>query len=69
MNAMQKATYGEWLASLIGACLVAAAIGIYLPKIFLSIASWALIAGGLLHTWGMVRIHRRIREDKSKWTR
>ncbi len=59
MNAMRKATYGEWLGSLIGACLVAVAIGIYLPKTFLYVAPWALIVGGLLHTWGMIRIHQR----------
>ena len=57
MNRIQQEKYGEWLASIIGAGLVAGAIGAMLPKQSSQVIAAVLIGGALLHFWGMTRIH------------
>ena len=64
MNRIQEAKYGEWLASILGACLVAGAIGAMLPKQSNFLVASVLTAGSLLHLWGMIRIHIRNQELK-----
>ncbi|HEU5187381.1 MAG TPA: hypothetical protein VFT87_02655 [Candidatus Saccharimonadales bacterium] len=56
---LTSAKYGEWQASLWGACLVAFALGAFLGA-YLGVLVWAiLIAGILLHVWGMTKIYNR----------
>jgi hypothetical protein len=51
--------YSEWLASLLGACLIAPALGAWLHDV-IDAAIWVvLIAGVALHSWGMYAGYRR----------
>jgi hypothetical protein len=51
--------YSEWLASLLGACLIALALGAWLHNV-IDAAIWVvLIAGVALHSWGMYASYRR----------
>jgi hypothetical protein len=51
--------YSEWLASLIGACLIAVSLGVWLHEILDSLAWLILILGVALHSWGMFVTYRR----------
>jgi len=54
---MKGDRYLDWLASLTGACLIAVALGLLFP-VLRPAAPYHLIAGALLHGWGMYRICR-----------
>ena len=56
---LTQAKYGEWLASLFGACLVAIALGVWLNEAFGSLAWAILIVGVALHSWGMYATYQR----------
>jgi uncharacterized membrane protein HdeD (DUF308 family) len=54
-----KAKYGEWQASLFGACGIALGLGVLLAPY---LHSWALLfitVGVIMHGWGMYQIHQR----------
>ncbi len=54
-----SAKYGEWQASLFGACFVAFGLGVLLNSF---IGSWAwliIVLGVLLHSWGMTKTYSR----------
>lgn len=53
-----ETTYGVWLASLLGACGIALALGLLLPQLKPG-APYLLIAGALFHGWGMYRMHAK----------
>ena len=54
------AKYGEWQASLWGACFIAFALGVLLHKYFDGILPWVIILVGVgLHAWGMQRTNKR----------
>lgn len=54
------AKYGEWQASLWGACFIAFGLGVLLNQIFDGIWVWLIIiAGAALHAWGMQRTNKR----------
>ena len=58
---MFSAKYGDYLASLFGASIVAFGLGVLLADYF-SDAVWLLIiAGTVLHGWGMYGTHVRNR--------
>jgi hypothetical protein len=60
-DGLYQARYVEFLADLIGACLISLAVGAWFAS---SLSSWApllLVLGVPLHSWGMFRIHRRNR--------
>ncbi|MBL8030265.1 MAG: hypothetical protein JNN11_03385 [Candidatus Doudnabacteria bacterium] len=54
-----KAKYGEWQASLFGACGIALGVGILLAPYIHSWALWLVIIGAVLHAWGMYRIRNQ----------
>ena len=56
---LTQAKYGEWLASLFGACLVAFALGVWLHEVFDSLAWAILLVGVALHSWGMYATYQR----------
>ncbi len=56
---LTQATYGEWQASLFGACFIAFALGLLLVKFLAGFAVWILLAGIILHSWGMYKIRQR----------
>ncbi len=56
---LTKASYGEYQASLFGACGIALALGILLADYLRSYVYILLIAGIILHNWGMYRTHQR----------
>ncbi len=56
---LRKAKYSEWLASLLGACSIALGLGTLFSKYLSSSAPLLIIAGIILHAWGMYRIHQR----------
>jgi hypothetical protein len=53
---LTKAKYGEWLASLFGACGIAMGLGIYFANYLIVLAPWLILAGIALHGWGMYKI-------------
>lgn len=53
-----KARYGEWLASLVGACGVTLGLGIYFAEYLGAAAPWLLLLGVALHGWGMYKIRQ-----------
>ena len=53
------AQYGEWLASLLGACFIAFALGMIFVQYFRGLTWMVLIAGILLHGWGMYMTNLR----------
>lgn len=56
---LQKATYGEWQASLWGACFIAFALGVLFGR-YVGVFAWLiLVAGVILHAWGMTRTYNR----------
>ncbi len=56
---LTKAKYLEWQASLFGACGIAIALGVYFADFLRPYAPWLLIAGVIIHSWGMYKIHQR----------
>ena len=56
---LRTATYGEWLASLIGACLIAFALGAWAGDLAAGAAPAVLLVGTVVHGWGMAAVHRR----------
>lgn len=54
-----KGTYSEWLSSLFGACMVAFGLGILLSEPMQFITWYIIIAGVILHGWGMYRMNKR----------
>lgn len=56
---LTKAKYGEWQASLFGACFIAFALGALFSSSVQSFAYILLIVGVALHSWGMYKIHKR----------
>ncbi len=59
MNNLTQAKYGEWLASLFGACLIAFVLGVWLANTFSAWAWLILIVGVLLHSYGMYKTYQR----------
>ncbi|HSE60983.1 MAG TPA: hypothetical protein VLA88_01655 [Candidatus Saccharimonadales bacterium] len=54
-----SAKYGEWQASLFGACFIAFGLGVLLHRF---IGNWAwliIIVGVFLHSWGMAKTYTR----------
>lgn len=51
--------YSEWLSSLFGACLIAFALGVWLHNTFSGLTWLILVAGVLLHSWGMYKTYQR----------
>lgn len=58
---MMSANYSEWLASLLGACIVAFALGVLLSQYFTALLWPILVIGVLLHAWGMRKTYQRNR--------
>jgi hypothetical protein len=56
---LTKAKYGEWQASLWGACFIAFGLGILLASYLSWIAIPTMAIGIVMHGWGMYRIHQR----------
>jgi hypothetical protein len=56
---LRQATYGEWLASLFGACLIAFALGVWAADLLGALAPPVLLVGVAVHAWGMAAVHRR----------
>lgn len=54
-----KAKYSEWLGSLLGACFIAFALGVWLSDVFKGWIWLILIFGLLLHSWGMYKTYKR----------
>lgn len=56
-----SAKYGEWITSLVGACVAAFALGALLSQYF-SAFIWPMLVGGvLMHAWGMRKTYQRNR--------
>lgn len=56
---LTKAKYGEWQASLFGACFIAFALGALFSNITKPYTTIILIVGIILHSWGMYKVHQR----------
>jgi hypothetical protein len=56
---LTKASYGEYQASLFGACGIALALGIFLADYLRPFAYGLLLLGIFLHSWGMYKTHKR----------
>ncbi len=56
---LTKARYSEWLASLLGACGIALGLGTLLADYLAPFAVWLILAGILLHGWGMYKMRQR----------
>jgi hypothetical protein len=62
---LTKAKYGEWQASLWGACFIAFGLGALLYQFFPQMLLYVVIlAGIILHSWGMYKIHQRNADGK-----
>lgn len=59
---MYSAKYSEYLASLVGACIVAFGLGIVLADYFGSVAWLFILVGVGVHGWGMFKTHGRNKE-------
>jgi hypothetical protein len=54
-----SAKYGEWQASLFGACFIAFGLGVLLHRFF-GVWGWLIIIVGIiLHSWGMKKTYER----------
>ena len=58
-ESLTKATYGEFQASLFGACGIALGLGALFASFIKPLAIITIIIGIFLHGWGMYRIHKR----------
>jgi hypothetical protein len=56
---MVRAKYGEWQASLFGACFIAFGLGVLLHRFIGNFAWLVIILGVLLHSWGMKKTYER----------
>lgn len=56
---LTKAKYGEWQASLWGACFIAFGLGVLLSSYFGQFAIALILIGIILHGWGMYKINKR----------
>lgn len=57
---LTKAKYGEWQASLWGACFIAFGLGALLYRFFPQVLLYVVILVGIaLHSSGMYKIHQR----------
>jgi len=56
-----SAKYGEWQASLFGACFVAFGLGVLLHRLFGAWAWLIIVVGIVLHSWGMTKTYKRNR--------
>jgi hypothetical protein len=56
---LTKAKYGEWQASLFGACLMALGLGVYFANYIAKFTPIIILIGVILHGWGMYKIHKR----------
>jgi hypothetical protein len=56
---LTSAKYGEWMASLFGACIVAFALGIWLTDMFKPYVWVILVIGVALHGYGMLKMYKR----------
>lgn len=62
---LTKAKYGEWQASLFGACFIAFGLGALLYRFFpQTLLYFVILVGIILHSWGMYRIHQRNSDGK-----
>lgn len=58
-DSLVSAKYGEWQASLWGACFIAFALGVFFSK-YIGVLAWViLVVGLLLHAWGMTKTYNR----------
>jgi hypothetical protein len=57
MREIYTATYGEYLASLAGACIIAFGLGVLLANVFNNFAWLLVLLGVVIHGWGMYRTH------------
>jgi hypothetical protein len=55
---LTKVSYGEYQASLFGACGIALALGVFLADYLRSYAIGLLLLGIMLHGWGMYKTHK-----------
>lgn len=60
---LTKARYGEWQASLFGACFIALGLGVLLASYFTDFALIIILIGIIMHSWGMYKIHQRNKEN------
>lgn len=60
-----RGTYSEWLSSLMGACMIAFGLGILFAESLRFLTWYLLIAGVVLHAWGMYRMNKRNTKIKS----
>ena len=56
---LTKAKYGEWQASLFGACFIAFGLGTIFASYFTQFSYFLIFIGILLHSWGMYKTHQR----------
>lgn len=57
---LTRARYSEWLASLLGACLIAFGLGALLTQFFSpAFLYWLILVGIGSHSWGMYKTHLR----------
>ncbi len=54
-----SAKYGEWQASLFGACFIAFGLGVLLHRYFGAWAWLLIVIGVFLHSWGMSKTYKR----------
>ena len=58
-DTLTKAKYIEWQASLFGAIFVAFGVGALWGSYFMKYIYLIIIAGIVLHSWGMYKTHMR----------
>lgn len=58
---LTKAKYSEFLADIIGACIISIGVGIWLYDYLKDYMMWFFIVGIPLHSWGMYKVHSRNR--------
>jgi hypothetical protein len=59
ISRMVSARYHEWLISLIGASIIAFALGVLFTATFTPYVPILLIVGIVMHGWAMYVIHQR----------
>lgn len=58
VNTNITAKYGEWQASLFGACFIAFGLGVLLSRYFDNFIWVVILIGILLHGWGMSKVYK-----------
>ncbi len=56
---LTQAKYSEWLASLMGACIIAFGLGVWFSNYIYPYTLWLIGVGVVIHAWGMYAIHQR----------